>query len=107
MSEEKAVSETRPLSLVESFKLYVWTMWRAKWFSDAEVARMLGVMDRLGPKETIDFCFDELRALVAAQPEAYAGTFDANIVGGTDGASVEGSGEAGSPAVGGSAETSS
>jgi hypothetical protein len=97
---EPQVEDKHPLSLLESFKLYVWTMWKAGWHTDTEVARMMGVLDRLTDKETINYCFGQLRELVEAHPDAYKDEFKESMVSGEP--VLEASGEASSGVVGGS-----
>jgi len=101
MTEEIKVG-TRALTLMESFKLMVWTMWKGGIFSDTSTAKLLGFMDRLGTKETIDFCMGELKELINKEPEAYAGTFNDSIFGASNEQGVEGSGESGGESVRGS-----
>jgi hypothetical protein len=102
MMEDNKPQETKQLTLLESFKLYVWTMWKGGCFSDATTAQLLGFMDRLGPKETIDFCMGELKELVEKEKDVYNGAFRESMV---NGSVVEGSGEASGTPIGGSSES--
>lgn len=94
---EPQKNELRQLTLIETFHLYVWTMWRAGAISEQAAAQILLFSSKLSPKETVDFCFGELDKLRAK----YAGIDDL-IKESSVGQSVEGSGEAGSIPVGGS-----
>jgi hypothetical protein len=80
MEEVKDAMVESNLSLLESFSLYVWSMWRGGCFSAQQTARLLGFLDRLGAKETLSFCFDELKALKESEVDAYNGAFDENFV---------------------------
>jgi hypothetical protein len=63
MVEEKKKNETRQLTLVETFYLYVWTMWKAGAIEEEKVYSILAFCKKLGPSETVDFCFAELNKL--------------------------------------------
>jgi hypothetical protein len=92
---EPQKNDGRPLSLIESFKLYVWTMWKAGWHSDTEVAHMLGVLDRL-------------TELAAANLEVYKNEFSDSVVQKEVAVepAVEAVGEASSQVPGGSSDSS-
>lgn len=73
MAEEAKVEGPRNLSLMETFKLYLWTMWKSGALSDASTANILGFADRLGPEHTINTCMGQLEQLAKDEKEVYDG----------------------------------
>jgi hypothetical protein len=89
--EENKEQAPRQLSLMETFKLYLWTLWKAGAYTDAQVANILGFMDRLSPKETMDFCMDQLVQVTLENKEIYDGVRRGSsfVVDGVAGGEVE------------------
>jgi len=63
----------RTLTLMDTFKLYIWTMWKAGSMTDQQTANLLGFVDRLTDKQTADYCFAELDELKKREAFVYDG----------------------------------
>ena len=71
--EEVKPSAPKYLSLMDTFKLYLWTYWKSGHMSDESTANILGFVDRLTDAETADLCFGQLEELKTSQKTAYEG----------------------------------
>lgn len=73
MADTTEVKKDRQLSLMETFKLYVWMLWKAGVYTDEQVANIIGFCDRLGTSETVDFCMGQLVDVTVLNKEIYEG----------------------------------
>lgn len=51
------------MTLMETFKLYLWCMWKSGVTSDDETKQILKFMDGLTEKETVSWCLGQLDEL--------------------------------------------
>ena len=54
------MSGEKQLTLVDTFKLYVWTLWKSGIITDVQCAKACGFVDHLTPEDTMDKCFNDL-----------------------------------------------
>ena len=62
MAEEKK-QELRQLTLVETFYLYLWTLYKGGAITEIQTFDVLMFCKKLGPNETVDYCFAELEKI--------------------------------------------